>query len=63
MKNKSWKTTLAGIIAILGPVAATIWPQYSDAILKTTAGLTGLGLVAARDNGVSSEMAGVVKNP
>jgi len=55
---KSWKTTLAGIIALLGPIAASIWPQHAAEILKISAIAGGAGLVAARDNNVSSEQAG-----
>jgi len=56
---KSWKTSLAGIITILGPIAATLWPEYANKILSITTIVAGGGLVAARDNNVSSEQAGV----
>lgn len=56
---KSWKTTLAGLIALAGPIAASLWPQHAAEILKISAIAGGAGLVAARDNNVSSEQAGV----
>lgn len=57
---KSWKTTLGGLLASLGGLAT----QHPDpAIVKLGAAVSAIGLMllgtAARDNGVSSEQAGV----
>lgn len=54
---KSWKTTLTGIIAIAGVIVATFWPEHSDLVVKISGALVGLGLISARDNGVSTEEA------
>lgn len=58
--TKSWKTTLGGIVMALGPVAKSILPvEYAwagDALLSLGAFLLG---ASARDNGVSSQAAGV----
>ena len=59
MKKKSWKTTIAGLLAAVGAALS----QSDDATLKSIGGvlapigafLTG---VFARDNNVSSEQAG-----
>jgi hypothetical protein len=57
---KSWKTTLGGIILALAPVSKQLLtPDYhwvSEALLALGGLIVG---VAARDNGVSSENAGV----
>ena len=58
---KSWKTSLAGLIAIAAPICASIWPKYADAILKASTAAAGCGLLAARDNNVTSEQAGAGK--
>jgi hypothetical protein len=55
---KSWKTTLAGAVALAVALVAQFWPEYSELLGRVTAVLVGLGLLAARDNGVSSEAAG-----
>lgn len=60
---KSWRTTLAGLLTIAGPICAKIWPQYGNEILTATAIITGSGLIAARDNKVTSEQAGAAKQP
>lgn len=62
MKNKSWKTTGAGISAIVAALAgaATLMldgnaltnPDWSAVIAACVA---GFGLIAARDNDKSSE--------
>lgn len=62
---KSWKTTTTGVLAIVvalssaaiavldaDPVTVPDWGAVTAAILA------GLGLIAARDNGVTSEQAG-----
>ena len=59
---KSYKTTLAGIAAIL-VAAASVFTGLSDgtAVDWTAvigAVIAGIGLIAARDNNVSSEQAG-----
>jgi hypothetical protein len=61
---KSWKTTLSGIATILGGVAGAIKLWLSGNVAEAitvgfTAVTTGIGLIVARDNGVSSEQAGV----
>jgi hypothetical protein len=55
---KSWKTTLTGVAAIAATIATAIWPDHAENITKLAAALVGLGLISARDNGVSSESAG-----
>jgi hypothetical protein len=61
----SWKTSAAGIAAIVVAIASCVQahfdgdpatvPSYEVAIAAI---ITGLGLIFARDNGVSSESAG-----
>jgi len=59
---KSWKTTIAGIAAIVTAIAsaAGAWAagQPVDFTATATAIMAGIGLIAARDNAVSSEQAG-----
>lgn len=58
MKKTSWKTNLAGIVAIVSACLSHFFPEYSE-VWKTLIGAaTGLGLLSARDNGVTSEQAG-----
>jgi hypothetical protein len=63
----SWKTTSAGILAILGAithVAFAIVHKTLDETAVMTAGTAivgGVGLIAARDNNVTSEQAGAGK--
>lgn len=59
---KSWKTTLTGIGAVLGGIAIGLkaiavgdFSKLPEVIAAVTA---GIGLIAARDNSVSSEAAG-----
>jgi hypothetical protein len=59
----SWKTTLAGIGALLGSLAAAIKlflaGDLVSAISTLVAGVSaGIGLIHARDNNVTSEQAG-----
>lgn len=63
---KSWKTTLAGVGTILTAVGVALKavfdgdPSTSVNFEATITAITaGIGLIAARDNGVSSEQAGV----
>lgn len=63
--KKSWKTTAAGIAGIIIAIASCVQaaldgdpltvPNYEVALAAV---LTGLGLIFARDNDVSSEQAG-----
>ena len=63
--KKSWKTTAAGIGAILVAVGSALTAMF-DADPATTADwgaviaavIAGIGLITARDNNVSSEQAG-----
>jgi len=64
IEMKSWKTTVTGIAVLTGAIASALIALLDgdpltvvdfDAIL---AALAGLGLLAARDNKVTSEQAG-----
>lgn len=64
VEMKSWKTTLTGIALLLGAISSALVALFDgnpatvvdfDAIMVA---LAGLGLMAARDNGVTSEEAG-----
>lgn len=66
MKKTSWKTTLSGIAVILGALASALktgldgdWPTAITALV--TGIPAGVGLIAARDNDVTSEQAGAAK--
>lgn len=54
----SWKTSLGGILSLVGGTIAVTWPEHAKvgAALQTI-GTALIGL-AARDNGVTSEQAG-----
>jgi uncharacterized membrane protein len=62
---KSWKTTVLGVCAILIAVAGalvavldgdpTTTVNVESVVAAVVAGLTGIGLIAARDNDKSSE--------
>ena len=63
--GKSWKTTAAGIAAIVAAVALAISHQFdsdpatvADWSAVITALTAGIGLVLARDNDKSSEQVG-----
>jgi hypothetical protein len=59
MKKASWKTTLGGILAMLGPIAKQSlpaeWSWVGDALLSVGTFVIGL---SARDNSVTSQEAG-----
>lgn len=67
MKNASWKTTTAGIAAIVAALATAVGALFDadpttlpDWGAVAAAVLAGIGLIAARDNNVTSEQAGAV---
>lgn len=49
---------MAGVVGIAGSVATVIWPEYAAKIAAVTTAVMSSGLLAARDNKVSSEEAG-----
>jgi uncharacterized membrane protein YhiD involved in acid resistance len=62
---KSWRTTTAGIGAILVAVGSALTAMFDNdpktvadwgAVIAAT--IAGIGLITARDNAVSSEQAG-----
>jgi hypothetical protein len=55
----SWKTSAAGIVAVAAVVITQFFPQYHDLFDKVVGVAVGLGLLAARDNNVTSKQAGV----
>jgi hypothetical protein len=62
---KSWKTTAAGIAAIVAALATAVGALFdADPVSMPDWGavaaaiMAGIGLIAARDNGVTSEQAG-----
>jgi len=62
---KSWKTTLAGIGAILGAIGIALSAQFDndpatvpDWATVVGAVVIGAGLIAARDKNVTSEQQG-----
>jgi hypothetical protein len=62
---KSWKTTAAGIAAIVAALATAVGALFDADPLSmpdwgavAAAVMAGVGLIAARDNGVTSEQAG-----
>lgn len=52
---KNWKTTLAGILAVLLTAAHAVWPQIFTAELTTAINtvLIAIGLGYAKDHNVS----------
>jgi hypothetical protein len=64
---KSWKTTVAGIAAIVAALGTALVALFDADPLTlpdwgavAAAVMAGIGLIAARDNGVTSEKAGAV---
>jgi len=64
---KSWKTTAAGIAAIVAALATAVGALFDadpttlpDWGAVAAAIIAGIGLIAARDNDVTSEKAGAV---
>jgi len=59
---KSWKTTVSGVLMIIMAVAGAVQAALAGTDVSVTALLAaisaGVGLIAARDNGVTSEQAG-----
>ena len=62
---KSWKTTTAGVLAIVAAIATELAASFDsdpltvanwDIVIAAT--LAGIGLIFARDNSVTSETAG-----
>ena len=67
MKNASWKTTTAGVAAIVVAIATAVGALFDadpttlpDWGAVAAAVMAGIGLIAARDNNVTSEKAGAV---
>lgn len=67
MKNASWKTTTAGVAAIVVALATAVGALFDadpttlpDWGAVAAAVMAGIGLIAARDNNVTSEKAGAV---
>jgi len=56
--KKSWKTTVAGLITLGAALVPVAFPQYADICTKVVAAATAAGLLAARDNNVTSKQAG-----
>lgn len=46
---RHWKTTIAGIATILGPILIAFFPEHAQAISMSASSLTGIGLIAAAD--------------
>lgn len=63
MKNPSWKTTICGIVAIAGTTiaAADFGPLATKIATCATTIATGVGLLFARDNNVTSEQVSAAK--
>ena len=64
---KSWRTTLAGWLVVIGGIATQLSylldndPNTVISVEAIVTLLAGIGLIAARDNGVTSEEAGAGK--
>jgi hypothetical protein len=46
------------LVGIAGAIATIVWPEYAAKIGAISTAIVGSGLLAARDNKVSSEDAG-----
>lgn len=55
---KSWKTTLAGLISLAAAIVPAFWPEHTATMAKVAGVAASVGLLAARDNNVTSEQAG-----
>lgn len=58
---KSWKTTLSGVAALAALAVKHFWPQYAPLADQAMTVAVAGGLLAARDNNVTSEDAGLKK--
>jgi len=60
MRPSSWRTTLAGVVTLLGAAAHIPGlPTWLSPVLSGLAEIAaGVGLLLARDNAVSDEQAG-----
>jgi len=47
---RHWRTTIAGIVCWLAPVALLIWPDQAAQITAIAFAVTGTGLIAAPDS-------------
>jgi len=56
---KSWKTTVCGVLALVGPLIAQFYPEHANHGNFIGALGAGLGLLFARDNRVTSEDIGI----
>jgi len=64
MKSMSWKTTVSGLLALLGANLALFWPEHCAKLGGFLAALgSGVGLLFARDNDKSSEDVGAAPSP
>jgi len=68
--NKSWKTTAAGVAAIIGALCSHLVAEYDDdpntkasAVTTISAIAAGVGLLSARDNNKTSEDVGAKPKP
>lgn len=48
-KIRHWKTSIVGVAGLLGPVALSIWPEYSQKIIAVMMAINGVGFMAAAD--------------
>jgi hypothetical protein len=65
-KPTSLKTTICGVAALIGTVVIQFYPEYARHGNALVAIATGLGLIFARDNNVTSaqvEAAKIQNNP